>query len=184
METYWVNLYGGPGSGKSSMMADIFAQLKWEGYDCEMVPEYAKELVWAGATGEDLAGRQSEIFTEQLSRVQRIEGKVRVAITDSPIAMNMIYDKNLTDGQKRLRIQIAERYGGINLFVNRGKKYNPNGRTQGEAGARRLDTEIRDMLSETHLGCIDVNGNHEGATYAAEWIKGDLTPYDEANRHY
>ena len=42
-ETLVVNLFGGPGTGKSTMMAGIFAKLKSLGYDCEMCVEFAKE---------------------------------------------------------------------------------------------------------------------------------------------
>ena len=42
-ETLVVNLFGGPGTGKSTMMAGIFAKLKSLGYECL---EFAKELVW------------------------------------------------------------------------------------------------------------------------------------------
>ena len=44
--TIVVNFIGGQGSGKSSMMADLFAWLKWNMIDCEMCTEYAKDLVW------------------------------------------------------------------------------------------------------------------------------------------
>ena len=39
-------VFGGPGCGKSTLMARIFAELKTRGYDCEMVTEFAKDLVW------------------------------------------------------------------------------------------------------------------------------------------
>ena len=44
--TLVVNLFGGPGCGKSTLMAGIFHQLKLKGYDCEMVTEFMKDLVW------------------------------------------------------------------------------------------------------------------------------------------
>ena len=44
--TLIVNLFGGAGIGKSTLMARIFSELKVQGYDCEMVTEFAKDLVW------------------------------------------------------------------------------------------------------------------------------------------
>ena len=44
--TLVVNLIGGQGSGKSTMMANLFSWLKWRNVDCEMCSEFAKELVW------------------------------------------------------------------------------------------------------------------------------------------
>jgi hypothetical protein len=44
--TLLVNLYAGPGAGKSTGAAYIFAKLKMAGVDCEYVSEYAKDRVW------------------------------------------------------------------------------------------------------------------------------------------
>ena len=44
--TLLVNLYAGPGAGKSTGAAYIFAKLKTAGVDCEYVSEYAKDRVW------------------------------------------------------------------------------------------------------------------------------------------
>ena len=44
--TIVVNLFGGPGSGKSTFMANLFYHLKCRGVEVEMAPEFAKDLVW------------------------------------------------------------------------------------------------------------------------------------------
>ena len=41
-----VNLFAGPGSGKSTTCAGVFAKLKLAGVNCEMALEYAKDKVW------------------------------------------------------------------------------------------------------------------------------------------
>lgn len=41
-----VNLFGGPGCGKSTTMARLFADLKTRGLNVEMVSEFAKDLVY------------------------------------------------------------------------------------------------------------------------------------------
>lgn len=41
-----VNLYGAPGSGKSTGAAYIFSKLKMAGIDAELVTEFAKDKVW------------------------------------------------------------------------------------------------------------------------------------------
>jgi len=46
MNTIVINLMAGPGVGKSTLMAQLFARLKILGYEVEMVPEYVKEKVW------------------------------------------------------------------------------------------------------------------------------------------
>ena len=49
-QTIVINLFGAPGAGKSTLMAELFASLKNAGVDCEMSPEFAKELVWEKRT--------------------------------------------------------------------------------------------------------------------------------------
>lgn len=41
-----INLFGGPGSGKSTGAAYIFSQLKMKGINCELITEYAKDKTW------------------------------------------------------------------------------------------------------------------------------------------
>ena len=41
-----VNLFAGPGSGKSTTCAGVFSKLKLIGINCEMALEYAKDKVW------------------------------------------------------------------------------------------------------------------------------------------
>lgn len=41
-----VNLFAEPGTGKSTAAAQIFSELKWQGFSCELVTEFAKEKVW------------------------------------------------------------------------------------------------------------------------------------------
>lgn len=43
-----INLYGGPGTGKSSTAGMLFAHLKLRGVNCEYVQEYAKDAAWEG----------------------------------------------------------------------------------------------------------------------------------------
>ena len=46
MKTIVINLIGSPGTGKSTLASELFSKMKWQGYDVELVSEYAKELVW------------------------------------------------------------------------------------------------------------------------------------------
>jgi adenylylsulfate kinase-like enzyme len=40
-----INLFGGPGTGKSTLAAALFTDLKMKGINAELVTEFAKDLV-------------------------------------------------------------------------------------------------------------------------------------------
>ena len=138
--TLLVNLYAGPGAGKSTGAAYIFAKLKMAGIDCEYVSEYAKDRVWQ----EDqfpLQHCQLYVTGKQALKIQRVLGKVDVAITDSPIMMGSMY----TDEKpfKDVCIYEGNKYKNTyNIFVKRKKKYNENGRNQTEEEAKEIDKKI------------------------------------------
>lgn len=41
-----INLFGEPGAGKSTGAAYVFAMLKMNGVNAELVTEYAKDITW------------------------------------------------------------------------------------------------------------------------------------------
>ena len=89
-DTLLVNLYAGPGAGKSTGAAYIFAKLKMAGVDCEYVSEYAKDRVWQ----EDqfpLQHCQLYVTGKQCLKIIRLLGKVDVVVIDSPIALGAMY---------------------------------------------------------------------------------------------
>lgn len=142
--TLIVNLFGGPGLGKSTIMAHIFAELKWKKYDVEMATEYAKEEVWAGST--HLLENQYFVSAEQYKRIIRLNGKLDIVITDSPLPLGIIYGHNEPEEFKSLILKYFNKFNNFNILLERKKEYNPNGRMQTEEDAKLKDKEIRDLL--------------------------------------
>ena len=62
-----VNLFAGPGSGKSTTCAGVFSKLKLAGVNCEMALEYAKDKVWENSL--DVLDDQIYVFGKQLHRL-------------------------------------------------------------------------------------------------------------------
>ena len=90
-----VNLFAGPGAGKTTCAWEIASELKKRGYEAEYVSEYAKEFVWDNNM-EMLDGslkHQQMLYNEQLHRITRLLGKVDFIVTDSPTLLSAQYLK-------------------------------------------------------------------------------------------
>lgn len=148
MNTLIVNLYGGPGSGKSTMASRLFSELKESAVVAELVTEYAKDLTWQESYYE--LGNQIYIFGKQQHRIWRVYGKVQVIITDSPLLLGLIYG-NSSDTFKQLVVEEHKSRNSIDIFLNRVKPYSKIGRNQTEDEARIIDSKIKDIL-DIHVG--------------------------------
>lgn len=159
MDTLIVNLYAGPGAGKSVAAAYIFAKLKMVGVECELVPEYAKDRTWQG-DHFPLEKCQLYVTGKQALRIARLVGKVRVIITDSPIALGALYTNE--QPYKDVAVYESKKYRDqLNIFLERGPHYNPNGRNQTEEEAISLDNQIKKMLNDNNISYTSLEADIE-----------------------
>ena len=149
-----INGYGGPGEGKSTACMEITAALKKEGYGAEYVQEYAKELVY-DKNMEMLDGsakNQFEILKEQTRRVDRLYDQVDFIVTDSPILLNEIYNKELTPEYRDIVGKIQNSYSNFSFFIERDvSNFEEEGRIHNLAESIQKDQEIRDMLLDNDI---------------------------------
>lgn len=157
MNTLTVNLFAGPGVGKSTIAAAVFSELKWMGVDCELVREYAKDLVWEKRTKtfED----QIYLFGKQHYRLFSVIGQVKIVITDSPIILAIIYDEEKRDSLLKLVMEEHHKCYNMNILLEREKPYNPNGRNQTEEEAIKVDKKIKTFLDEEGICYYNIKGN-------------------------
>ncbi len=167
-KTLVVNLLGGPGTGKSSIRAGVFYDLKFKGIDCEEAPEYAKDLTWQHA--QFTLRNQIKVFGEQHDRIFRLLGQVEVVITDSPLLLTPIYDTRQTDTLRKLALEEYNSMWNYTVFLKRCKPYNPNGRNQDEEEAREIDRRIADFLLDNQIPFETTKGVLEGKDYIVKKI--------------
>jgi nicotinamide riboside kinase len=147
-----INLYGGPGTGKSTTAAAMFAELKYRGINCEYIPEYAKDATWE-RRGDKIFAAQDYIFGKQRFRMEKISGQVPFLVCDSPILLSLVYIPP-SFGLPSLRNVVLEAhnlYDNLDIFLLRNKPFEQAGRNQNEHEARILDHQIRAVLEE-HVG--------------------------------
>ena len=161
-------LYGGPGTGKSTTAADLFARLKKKGQNVELVREYVKDWVWEGRKIKETD--QVYILAKQARKEQICFEDVDLLITDSPIRLCAIYEKMITEEPYVTPLIIkkfekeAEKMGVeyIHVFLNRVKPYQEAGRMQKEKEAGEIDSQLLDYL-EDEVDYIRVDADENAA---------------------
>jgi len=172
MKTIHINLWGGPGIGKSTMAAGIFAALKWEQIDCELIGEYAKQIVWEESFPK--LNNQIYLFAKQYAKHYNLEGKVNVIITDSPIPMGCVYDNNRTSFLKEITLSEYNKFDNLNYVLSRTTAYNPNGRMQTEDEAKSKDTEILKFLNDNSIKYESITSSKDSIQNIIERIKREM----------
>lgn len=165
MKTICVNLFGQPGAGKSTTSAGLFYKLKNYGVNCELVTEYAKDMVWRNMPKEAFLD-QFYITAKQNHRLIRLDGKVDVMITDSPLPLGLIYNENYNKHKfENFILSVFNQYNNYNYFIKRVKPYNPIGRNQNEQESDVISTEILEMLNQNFINYQTVDGDEHIVDY-------------------
>lgn len=164
-KTYVVNFIAGPGCGKSTISALIFAHLKLNHNVVEYVQEFAKQLVWMK---DDNLNNQYYVSSQQSKLFTQMEGLVEFIVTDGPIIQGLYYNlfnRDNTSDVKKTEELILNKYHhflNINIFLERGEfPYETQGRQQTEQQAREIDVILKHLLNRHHIPFVCFPGNCE-----------------------
>lgn len=168
MKTIIINLYGGPGVGKSTSAAYLYYLLKSAGENVELVREYVKDWAWDN--------RKFNVYDEiyflgkQVRHESMLFGKVDWIVTDAPVYMTSYYaslycSPKLAHGvleaaQAFYQQAKDDGHQHLHILLNRNKPYKADGRYQTEDQAKNMDKGIWEMLNKFDIPIID--------TYPAE----------------
>ncbi len=149
-----INLFGGPGSAKSTTAAGLFYQMKLQHLNVELITEYAKDLVYSN-TLNILKDNQEFIFAEQNRRQHILEGKVDWAITDSPLLFSLIYgigrDRFNEQAFTNLVSDTFRMYDNINFFLERPEQFTEIGRAHNLEQSIEIDNAILKVLIHEYV---------------------------------
>lgn len=151
-----INLYGGPGTGKSTTAAALFALMKRNGINVELVTEFAKDLVWTERNKE--LGDQIYIFGKMYHKLWRLRDKVDYVIIDSPLPLCVYYDKEGLPGFKDLVFNMYNTFTNYNFRLKRHFKYQEEGRYQTESEADKVDIDLIKLVEDNGIQMTEIKG--------------------------
>lgn len=161
-----INLFGGPGIGKSSIAAGLTYKLKKQHITCDNPYEFPKLLAW----DENHSAIRDQLFVlaNQHRGIVKSYGKVDYIILDSPILLSLTYKSFYKSNEypstlygesfDNIVLDIYNRYDNINIVLKRSEgKHNNSERYQNLEESTKLDTVIEDSLKNNNLPYHTVN---------------------------
>lgn len=159
-----INLLAGPGAGKSTLAAELYAAMKKQHMKVEMVREVAKEWAWEGRAIGPF--EQISILGEQIKRESSLFNKVDYIVTDSPVLLGAFYfdwnhNQSFVNQMVRDYYRFAENNGVkfLNFILPRTKQYVQDGRYETQAEALDIDNGIDFYTIMNNYNCETFSDN-------------------------
>jgi len=156
--TYVVNFIGGPGLGKTTISALVFAYLKTHKnkFVVEYVQEFAKQLVWT--KNFDILNNQYYVSQHQYKLLKQMVGEVDFIVTDGPICQGLYYNMHNKDNTSNVNkieafiLNSHREFNNINIFLKRGAfAYESQGRLESEEQSKEIDVILRHLLKRNSI---------------------------------
>lgn len=157
--TVIINLFGGPGSGKSTISSGLFYTFKSKGLTCDNPYEFPKQVAWEDNNSQ--ITDQLYILANQHRGIVRSYGKVNYIILDSPILLSLAYKNGYTgeypakfynDSFDSMVLELFNSYDNVNIFLERPEKeFQQEGRFQSEGESEKYDKIIKQILDDNEI---------------------------------
>ena len=155
-----INLFGGPGIGKSSISAGITYKLKKKHISCNNPYEFPKLLAWD--KNNEAIKDQLYVLANQHRGIAQSYGKVDYIVIDSPILFSLIYKTYYNTGYpaefygehfNHLIIDLHKKYDNINILLERTDegKHNDDERYQNLQESLDIDKLCKKILDENDI---------------------------------
>jgi len=165
-----INLFGGPGVGKSTVASELYSMMKKNDINVELTYEFPKLIAW----DNNLSAIKDQFYitANQHRNITRLYGKVDYIIVDSPIILGTIYRKkydnngdypsSFYDDLDIFILSLFKKYNNINFYLKRNDTFfSKIGRLQDYDDSKRIDEEIKTTLLSNNIHFIefDVDNN-------------------------
>ena len=154
-----VNLFGGPGIGKSGIAAGLTYELKKRHISCNNPYEFPKKLAWD--KNYPAIQDQLYVFANQHRGIAECYGKVDYIIIDSPILFSKIYHSYYTEGYPaefygdsfhQMILELHNKYDNINILLERAEGvHNDDERFQNYEESLLIDDLCKKILEENNI---------------------------------
>ena len=157
MNTKVINLFGGPGAGKSTCASGLFYLMKKDGICCEIANEWIKEKVYE--ENRYVFSDQMYVFAKQRKKLMQLTGKVEYIITDSPLLLSVIYGKE-SGTFNSLVVEEFNKFVNLNFLVTRDHQYQTYGRIQDKCQAQDISRRIASILNYKQIEYQEVSSSN------------------------
>jgi hypothetical protein len=149
-----INLFSGPGCGKSTLAAWLFSQLKVlrPEMQVEQVSEYIKGWAWEKRVPQ--SWDQFYIFGKQLHHEDKVLRHGVHVVTDSPLLLQIAYIERQGNEFVQECLSVAmkfdQRFPSMNIRLLRDVPYQQEGRYENLAQAQEMDERITTLLKRMY----------------------------------
>lgn len=162
-----INLFGGPGVGKSILAASIYAFLARKGHQIELVREYIKN--WCYLDRHCQGVDQVYVFSKQLHQEDILLRNGVSIVTDSPLWLNAAYTHRYgvpgASSLDDLCRNMDSQYPALNLRLSRTVSYQKLGRYEDFEAALNMDRFLDTYLGENKVECLIVDPQDTDGVY-------------------
>ena len=155
-----INLFGGPGIGKSSIASGLTYKLKKKHITCDNPYEFPKLLAWDD--NHSAIRDQLYVLANQHRGIVKSYGNVDYIILDSPILLSLTYRNYYKSNEypatlygktfDNLVLETFNQYENINILLERGEgNHNEKERYQSLDESKELDKAIELSMIKNNI---------------------------------